>query len=251
MINNIGIFPLTCDKYIPTRVKAIMATWGSFYPDNVIFLGDSEVKDSVSGVVRQLDCMNPKDTHPELTENRYEDAPHKLFNALRKLQDSRFDWLFFCDDDTYVKVHLLDDYVSDLERRGDVDQVYSMDMLACYEADRDLSYPSGGAGWLVKRETLLKIVPHLDSVPYSSPDRWGDVMVGYAIKSAGLKVKDDGVFFEMTEAQEWKEWQWTRGKTAKQPAITYHYMAPDRMLGFHAFLFEEMPEYYKKEYFSS
>ena len=243
------MFPLTCDKYIPTRVKSIMATWGSFFPDRVIFLGDKEVLDRDTGVMRMMDCMHPKDNHPALTDNPYEDAPHKLFNALRELANSNFDWLFFCDDDTYVKVHLLDDYISELELRGDTTNVYSLDMIGCYEADRALSYPSGGAGWLIKRETLGKVVPYLDSAPCSVPDRWGDVMVGYALKSAGVKVVDDRVFFEMTEEQEWKEWQWTRGKTAKQPAITYHYMDPDRMLGFHAFLYNEIPVYYKEEFF--
>ncbi len=75
-------------------------------------------------------------------------------------------------------------------------------------------------------------------------------MLGYAMREAGVRVKDEGRFYEMNEEMEWKEWQWTRGETAKQPAITYHYMDPDRMLHFHNILINKMPVYYRKIYYN-
>ena len=245
---DLKIYPLTCDKYIPTRVKTAMGTWASGHTEKVIFLGDRDIKDQETGSLRQLDCMSPRSAHPALTDNPYEDAPHKLFNAFRKLADSEYgaEWMFFCDDDTYVKVHLLEDYVKTVTEKYGSNHIslWGINLQGQYEFERSLSYPSGGAGYLVNRSTLQKIVPHLDSVERSKPDSWGDVMLGFAMQKAGVNIIDDNVFYDLDFMDEWREWQWSRGKHNSTPAITYHYMTPEKMLAFYGYHMKAVPYWY-------
>lgn len=233
--NKLGIFPITCTKYEPTRVKTAMGTWAKDHLDKLSFIGDREITDQSSGRTLQMDCMKPKDTWPALTENPYEDAPHKLFNAYRRLAESDYDWLFFCDDDTYVKVHLLEEYVERVIQKVGTSHiaVWGMSMRGNYPADRTLDYPSGGAGFLTNRITLATLAPVLSSVPRSTPDSWADVMTGAALRTAGIPIIDHRVFYDGTPEEEWAEWQWTRGIEKKPPCITYHYMTPEKMIEFY------------------
>ena len=225
----IGVFPLTCNAYLQTRARGILETWGAHVGDSLIFLGDDDVK--VEGFT-QLDCIHPEEAHPGRTENAYEDAPHKLFNALRRIAyDSTYQWCFFCDDDTYIKVERLMQYVS--SKSTDNVCIYAKNQVGNYPQDESLQYPSGGAGWLVSMETLQKIIPHLDNVPMSIPDRWCDVMLGFALQTAGIPIIDDGVFYDRTPEDEWSEWQWSHGQVNKQPGITYHNLEAPKMRKFH------------------
>lgn len=234
-MSKLGIFPITCAKYEQTRVKTIMGTWAAEHLDKLTFIGDREVIDHNTGKILQMDCMNPEDGWPTRTSNPYEDAPHKLFNAYRKLAESDYDWVFFCDDDTYIKVELLEEYVARIEREIGTSHVgvWGKSMLGNYPEDRELDYPSGGAGYLMNRATLRAVSNVLSGVPRSEPDSWGDVMTGFALKAAGIAVIDHGVFYDHSPNEEWMEWQWTQGVNNSVPAITYHYMSPDQMIEFH------------------
>lgn len=242
----LGLFPLTCDKY-EDRKTAILETWAKNYQDQVVFLGDRAETAGPDNRVLQLDCMEPRDAHPPLTDNPYEDAPHKLFNAFRATAHSQFEWLFFCDDDTYVKVHLLEEYAERIEKKYGNDHlaIWGLSMAGGYGPDRTLDYPSGGAGYLTNRATLHHIIPYLAECPISEPDAWGDVMLGFTLRSAGVPIINDNVFYDLDVETEWKEWQWSRGQHNRIPSITYHYMTPEKMRKFHADHHEEVPVWYR------
>jgi hypothetical protein len=243
----LGIFPLTCDKYEDRR-SAILDTWAKGHPHEVIFLGDRELHTGPDNRVLQLNCMDPVSSHPALTDNPYEDAPHKLFNAFRSLSESEFTWLFFCDDDTYVKVHLLQEYVESVRQKfGDnAGGVWGLSMKNGYEHDRDLDYPSGGAGYLTNVSTLRHLVPYLDGAKKTEPDAWGDVMLGFALRDAGVPIINDNVFYDLDSEMEWKEWQWSRGKHNRTPSITYHYMTPEKMRLFYDQHHKNVPVWYQQ-----
>lgn len=252
MRDDLGIFPLTCEAYEQTRVKTIMETWGSVVLSNLIFLGDREVSDSETGSVLQLDCLNPLETHPKLTDNRYEDAPHKLFNAFRHLQNEKWEWLFFCDDDTYVKTSLLEDYVDSVERKYSKNHigVWGRDLFGNYGEDRSLHYPSGGAGYLTNKATLQRLVPFLEGAPRTLPNNYGDVMLGYCMRDAVIPIIDDHVFYDLDHHNEWMEWQWSQGdpKVVKKPSITYHYMGPEKTIHFYNNVAQKIPPIYEMLY---
>lgn len=247
-MTSLGIFPLTCDKYEDRRT-AILETWAKNYLNQITFLGDRPLYVGPENKVLQLDCMEPRESHPPLTDNPYEDAPHKLFNAFRAVVHSKFEWFFFCDDDTYVKIHLLEEYVDKVKQSHNDDHLalWGLSMIGGYGPDRSLDYPSGGAGYLTNRATLRHIIPHLDKVPISEPDAWGDVMLGFALRSAGVPIINDNVFYDLDDQMEWKEWQWSRGKHNRVPSITYHYMTPEKMHRFHSQHHESVPDWYKDQ----
>ena len=246
-MNKLGIFPLTCDKYEDRR-SAILETWAKNHLEKIVFLGDRAEHIGPENRVVQLDCMEPRDAYPPLTDNPYEDAPHKLFNAFRATAHSQFRWLFFCDDDTYVKVHLLEEYVETVEKKYGKDHtaVWGLSMVNGYGPDRSLDYPSGGAGYLTNRTTLHQLIPHLDRAPISEPDAWGDVMLGFALRDAGIPIINDNVFYDLDDETEWKEWQWSRGQHNRTPSITYHYMTPTKMRRFYDQHHGDVPPWYQK-----
>jgi hypothetical protein len=227
----LGIYPVTCDKFLTTRVKAILDTWGAKWNQRGIlcFLGDSDIE---TPEFHQINCLDPGDVFPGRTENRYEDGAHKFFNGIRRLAHlGAPTWLFLCDDDTYVKTDLLIEYCATLDK--DKPAVYANDRFSMYGEDRTLHYPSGGAGFLMSSFTLQKIVPHLDKATHSIPDRWGDVMLGMVLREINIPIIDNHVFFELTAEEEWREWQWSAGALPPAPSISYHNMDPDKMREFH------------------
>jgi hypothetical protein len=226
------IYPITCDKFLPTRTKAILETWGSDLPKNVslVFFGDEDVN---THSFVQINCMIPENVFPGRTSNPYEDGAHKFFNGMRHISavGEDVDWVFICDDDTYVKTNELLEYCSTLDsgRRA----VYANDRYQMYTNDSSLHYPSGGAGVLMSMSTLRYIVPHFHIGTRSTPDRWGDVMLGTVLREIDIPIIDHHVFFDLNSTREWMEWQWSSGLMPLKPSITYHEMTPELMRGFH------------------
>jgi hypothetical protein len=229
-MDNVAFGIVTCDQYIPTRCRAILDTWGRGIENQIYFFGDEE---NVEGLFNQLDCINPVDNFPGRTGRPYEDAAHKLFNGIRKIYTAApdADWYCFSDDDTYVKLDRLLWYTNQIDKEAIA--VYGYDKAQMYEADRTLHYPSGGAGFLMNRATLHKVVEFLDTGEISTPERWSDVMIGFALRNAEIPIVDHTVFFDFTPEEEWMEWQWSGGRVYTHPHITYHRMTPKLMYEFY------------------
>ena len=69
-------------------------------------------------------------------------------------------------------------------------------------------------------------------------------MLGFAMQKAGVGIIDDNVFYDLDFMDEWREWQWSRGKHNSTPAITYHYMTPEKMLAFYDYHMKAVPSWY-------
>lgn len=121
------------------RRDAIRQTWLRHSPSNIIckfFLGSNPLLegDGVDTII--LD--SPDD---------YEHLPKKVFDFFRyALENYEFDWLFKCDDDTYLALDRLEELIdSEYELIGDI-------------ALEKRGAPSGGAGYLMARSLVEKIV---------------------------------------------------------------------------------------------
>lgn len=232
----IYIMPTICDKYLESRGAAIAETWGadaSQHGFSVVLAGDDDTTHSFG--LRQINGLLPEGANPKRTDNLYDDGTVKLFNSIRwasRQQDLK--WAFFCDDDTYVKVDRLRKYISTLNPQFIC--CFGKDLKGNWPDDRGLSYPSGGAGFLMSKATIDIVAQHLDSCLITTP-YYGDVMLGDVLRKNSVGIIDHSVFYDLTEAEEWKEWQWSCKK--KVPAITYHYMNPDRMRSLHEVLTAE------------
>ena len=239
--------PTICDKYLESRGHAIAETWGSDaskYGCHVVLAGDEDKAHPFG--LRQINGLSPEGAYPKRTSNPYDDGTVKLFNSIRwASRQEDLTWAFFCDDDTYVKVDRLKKYIATLNPRFIC--CFGKDMKGEWPEEPGLAYPSGGAGFLMSKATIDIVVRGIEGTlndllamtPY-----YGDVMLGDVFRKNSIDIIDHGVFYELSESEEWKEWQWSGKKRIS--AITYHYMTPIRMRTLHKVLTTEREEHWKE-----
>ena len=116
------------------------------------------------------------------------------------LQHAEFDYLFKCDDDTYV----------DLARLAD----YPAGRLFDYAGGEYAGYASGGGGYFLSRRAAALVAEHLDA-PWGNEDE----LVGRCLKAHGIALHADSVFQGFT--------QWTGSVPRPDNAvITAHGISP-------------------------
>ncbi len=146
------------------RREAVRETWLKHPQEGVeclFFVGDSAPPPG-----------EESDTVALPADDSYDRLPEKVLAFFRyALANYDFDWLFKCDDDTYLSLERL----PSLARPG-LDMVGDMSL-------QKRGAPSGGAGYLLSREMVRKIVAH-PGIPLSGPE---DVIFGeLAIRLGGV-----------------------------------------------------------------
>ena len=179
-------------NHFEARRAAVRATWASAGGFERVFLLGGASSTYVSGDV--LHCSVPDD---------YPSLPQKTRCFCQwALHHYDFDYLFKCDDDTYVHVERLirwrlrSDYIG-----------------------HDLGgFASGGAGYYLSRRAAELVANQLTMT--EGPE---DVLVGEVMASAGVRL-------EATDRlHPWKN-DWPR---ADNNLITAHYCTPERMAAIH------------------
>ncbi|WP_338290164.1 glycosyltransferase [Luteolibacter sp. LG18] len=157
----------------------------------------------------------PVESGPDLVvvdaDDGYEALPEKVLGFFDEaLKHREFDWLFKCDDDTYLALDRLGELVDGehdfvgnefLERRGS---------------------PSGGAGYLLSRELVQKLSDDT-GLALSGPE---DVIIGEAAMGYGAKAR----------ATTRLCWNRERYPQPKNDVITSHWCSPERLDAIHQFL---------------
>jgi Galactosyltransferase len=138
----------------------------------------------------------------------YDHLPQKTLWLVQWATEHGFDFLFKCDDDTYVHVDRLATALRDepvMDFRG-------------YEVVPGLA--AGGAGYLLSSQSLS----HLLSVPgRRSAVGAEDVLVSQWLAAAGIKIEHDQRF-----------WSWaSKVPTVWNSQITAHYVQPPEMSQLH------------------
>lgn len=160
---------ITCQKHVAMR-DAIRESWSSGSVEGIrvlFFMGDAgervECRDGSSGDVVIL---------PGVADD-YDHLPAKVRAAFRWLVlNYDFDWVFKCDDDTYVVLERLKDLAGEgHEHVGDADFV----------GYRGL--PSGGAGYLLSRRIAGELAAD-ESLPATGAE---DVIMGEAAAKLGVE----------------------------------------------------------------
>lgn len=151
------------------RRDYIKSTWGA--GARLIFCADYSADDVVAFTTR----------------NDHASAEIKHIGMIQYYLQSRSqsDWVFFCDDDTFVNSTKL---IRDLPK-FDKSAVHGQG-INCWGADISLHYPSGGAGYLVHRETIFKVAKCLDPLPTG----FSDVTFGIAMRAAGIRMQHSELF---------------------------------------------------------
>ena len=149
-------------------------------------------------------------------EDDYEHLPAKGLAFYKwALDNYDFDWLFKCDDDTYLS----------LERLPSMCDV-RFDLIGDMSVEHR-GFPSGGAGYLMKRELVEKIVALGASVPLTGPE---DVIFGRMARSLGAEcLASARLYLDQAPPPH-------RGNDR----VSCHWCSPERLRAIHAFM-EELP----------
>jgi hypothetical protein len=189
----------SCLKY-PEKREAVRTTWMARAVNGIecrFFVGGGQPVDGED------------DTIVLAADDSYGLLPGKVIAFFRHaLEHFEFDWLFKCDDDTYVALDRLRTLLEfDVEMVGN-------------ETLADRGSPSGGAGYLLSRRMVERIV--LDG----SLTEWGaeDVIVG----EAAIR---HGATWESTARLRWSA---NPSPRLDNDLITAHWCSPERMRAIHS-----------------
>ena len=167
---------LTCQKYLSTRCEWQKKTW----------LKDVEA-DPQSDYVLLCAAPDPSNSHIFgcNTHDDYSSCPYKYHNFILNNKLDNYDFVFFCDDDTFVYhdrlVKLLDNY--------DPKESYLLGQWLQHE--KDFIVMSGGAGFAISNELYKKIYNLIISTKELPFYLSSDVTIGKWINLIGnFKWKD-------------------------------------------------------------
>ena len=189
------------------RREAVRETWMSKPQQSVIcrfFVGGADP------------LTEEADTLTLDTPDGYNELPAKVLAFFREaLRTYDFEWLFKCDDDTYLSKERLFDLIS-----PDYDLVGN-------EFLTERGAPSGGAGYLLSR----KLVERLATDGNISPTGAEDLLIGEAALRLGA----------VASATERLCWNSSRYPQRNNDVVTSHWCSPARLRAIHASL-HEVPE---------
>lgn len=141
----------------------------------------------------------------------YYDLPEKVFKFFEYcLNNYEFDYLFKCDDDTYCAVDRLMELVNTMDdpARG----------FKAYDIKSNQDHLQGGAGYLLSRETVEKILAL--GIPDNEAE---DVCVYQNLTEAGITITFDGGFYPKND----------KVPTKENHQITCHKVSPRQMIQIH------------------
>jgi hypothetical protein len=193
--SRILIGALACHAFAERR-EACLATWANAVPDNVdvvFLLGNAETAvPQRNGNLLFCPCA---DDYPSL--------PQKTRWFCRwAVANCAFDYLFKCDDDTYIAMDRI------------ANGAWSGDFIG-----HDLGeFASGGAGYLLSRRAASVVAETL--VETTGPE---DVYTAHVLRRAGIRLSAEPRFFP---------WD-TSWPTPQNDLITGHHCKPERMLAIH------------------
>lgn len=164
---NLAIGIQSC-KNNADRRNSIRNTWLRDVPNDLrvsFFVGEEDCQDDVVS----LKC-----------KDSYEDCWIKQFEMIKCLKD--YDYVFFCDDDTYVVVdRLLNSGYQNHDYVG----------CPCYVSEGNIMMAHGGAGfWMSKKAMNAAIEVGLDH-PSFRKNIFSDRTVAYLMDIAGVKLHGD------------------------------------------------------------
>lgn len=151
-----------------SRYDNIVNTWGK----NIDYLFYSDEEDLTKNIYK---VSNRSD---------YSSAQEKQVNIINQMPEQylKYDWYFFCDDDTFLNVNKLRNILSKL----DTNIVYG-EIRNSWASDRTLYYPMGGAGFLISKNIMFKIHGNfIDNSKYGIYH--SDVTLGMNLRRLGVEM---------------------------------------------------------------
>ena len=130
------------------------------------------------------------------------------------LENYDFEWLFKCDDDTYLDLQRLEQVCDD-----------EYDLIGDFSVEKR-GTPSGGAGYFLKRSMVEKIVAHYREIPICGAE---DVIFGDAVRNLGGKLKADTRLYMGNDVF----------PSASNARISCHWCSPQRLRDMDMMLYQK------------
>lgn len=223
-INKTLFVVLTCDNYVGTRVDTIKNTWGK--DANVIFLADTPINDTIIGY------------H---TPQNYDGIQNKYISFFTRYDFTKYDYYFFVDDDTFVNLKNYDifnlptkEYFS-LQVTGLLDQNlndlhgnytgYPIHKIRGQGTYLPLYHPSGGAGFVLNKNSVIRIQDYLNRThPMDIPiSGHSDVTIAFWMRNCEIEIVNcDKLNYD-------SPWSLGHDENKMKEALTYHYVSQEKM----------------------
>lgn len=191
-------------RQMKARRDAVRETWMSKCSDHIeclFFVGGGDP------------LPDEPDTIVLPSPDGYHELPQKVFDFFKFSCEHRdYDWLFKCDDDTYVM----------LERLPQLTELGAE--IVGNRHLRERGSPSGGAGYLLSRTLVERLVAE-PGLPMSGPE---DIIFGEAAVRLGASPHATDRLWSMNN----------RYPTLDNDRITSHWCSPGRLHTIHALLHE-------------
>jgi len=177
---SVGYIILSCKPFLKTRAKWQRDTWLSKVPqDSYVFLTGA-----IGSTEPNVVCMNDNDS--------YESCPERYYQYIKQNEMSKYDWVVFPDDDTFIFPERLHKLLEGLDynkriylgRKGILKLVYipskmsipitqdayntllRLNVVTPNEGTHlDVVYMSGGAGFALSRAAYAALREYLLSTP--------------------------------------------------------------------------------------
>lgn len=212
---------LTCSQ-TQMQANACFNTWVQDIkpPHDYIFYGDK----------RQSGFMeNTWNCSPDEGEARCR-LPEKTYKMLKKSLDYDWDFLFKCDDDTYLEFSRLEEF---LKKYNPKEDLYIGCMIG--KGIKPFPYAQGGAGYALTRSSVEKCLEVLETLydDQSRNRKAEDFSVGLSLREQGINLISSKLFNST------KPWIAKDNQSIccnailKDNCITTHYINPETILKVH------------------
>lgn len=186
---------LTCELYLPTRVKYLLETsLKNINKNDIYFLSYKSIEPNIYG-------WN--------TPDNYEGCPLKYIRFFQNMK-LEYDWYYFMDDDTFIFPNRLHKFLINYNKD---DSLYIG--LRC----KNYSFPiymSGGAGFLLTKSLYLSLINYIRN---TSEDKllvsiYGDYSIGMWLSNIEKKIIDLDIFNSNTH----------KNNDELEYCISFHYL---------------------------
>jgi len=203
-------------------LKACLDTWIKNIqpPHDYVIYGDERQSNTYDK------CWN---CSPEKGERR-DRLPIKTLNMLKKALNEDWDFLFKCDDDTYVNFSKLVEYLKDFDKH---DVLYIGSPLV-----NPFPYAQGGAGYVLTRSAIIKSMDRLQEICHNFEINKNaeDYSVGLALSRAGIKLTQVDNLSTPSPDLARKNQNLCIDAIVKDKKITTHYVEPATMRKIYDFI---------------
>jgi hypothetical protein len=180
-LSNVLCCILTTHKH-SSRIAAIKQSWGESI-DHLFYSDHESISDNILKVSQRSDYHSNEDKHLNCLN---------LLSFYLNDMFGRFEWLFFCDDDTFVNTRRLLDFANSAANKNIVygeriTQNKDFRNLVFHKrtVPSKLSYLSGGAGYLMSTKIYEQMYP------FSNFNTgFSDVSMGINILNAGITIEN-------------------------------------------------------------